>query len=64
MRRFIFTNAPIFFIILIFALACEMGDTIDEKKHEPNDSEEEATEITTYDSINGYIGENDVDFFE
>jgi hypothetical protein len=63
-KRSIFTNAPIFVIILIIALACEMGENIDEKKHEPNDSEEEATEITTYDSINGYIGENDVDFFE
>jgi hypothetical protein len=63
-KRSIFTNAPIIFMILIIALACEMGETIDEKKHEPNDSEEEATEITTYDSINGYIGENDVDFFE
>jgi len=64
MKRSIFTNAPIFFIILIIALACEMGDTIDEKKHEPNDSEEEATPIGVYDSITGYIGENDVDFFE
>jgi len=63
-NRSIFTNAPIFFMILIIALACEMGENINEKKHEPNDSEEEATEITTYDSINGYIGENDVDFFE
>jgi hypothetical protein len=63
-KRSIFTIAPIFFIILIIALACEMGENINEKQHEPNDSEEEATEITTYDSINGYIGENDVDFFE
>ncbi len=64
MKNSIFTNAPVFFIILIIAFACEMNDNIDEKKHEPNDSEEEATEITIYDSINGYIGENDVDFFE
>ena len=55
----------IFFItVLCITFACERGDNIDESQHEPNDSEEEATPIGVYDSITGYIGENDVDFFE
>ena len=51
-------------VVIVFAVACEQGDNIDENQYEPNDSEEEATEIGIYDSISGYIGENDVDFFE
>jgi len=54
----------LFITILGITFACEVGDDIDESQYEPNDSEEEATQIGVYDSITGHIGENDVDFFE
>jgi len=54
----------IFVTVLSITFACEVGDDIDEGQYEPNDSEEKATPIGVYDSITGYIGENDVDFFE
>lgn len=50
--------------VLSITFACEVGDDIDESQYEPNDSEEEATQIGVYDSITGHIGEDDVDFFE
>ena len=60
----IFSNLYLLLGVLVFTVSCEQGNNIDENQYEPNDSEEEATEIGIYDSITGYIGENDVDFFE
>lgn len=60
----ILTNVMLVLTLTFFGYACEMGSDIDEGQHEPNDSEEKATEIGVYDSIQGYLGENDVDFFE
>ena len=60
----ILTNVMLVLTLTFFGYACEMGSDIDEGQYEPNDSEEKATEIGVYDSIQGYLGENDVDFFE
>lgn len=55
---------PSILILSVFFYSCEIDNNIEEDDYEPNDSEELATPVSQYDSIHGYIGENDVDFFQ
>jgi hypothetical protein len=69
MNKWIITSiARSFIFSVLFAFifySCELdNNNIDEDNYEPNDSEEKATQINTFDSINGYIGVDDVDYYE